>query len=114
MTAAELATLALRQLGVIGANESADANDQAEALAAYERYFAELEERTLATWDYDDVPARVQHALSMFLAVRLAPLFFSEGRDANAQRAQEAMAERQLMRIIQRRHIGGATEADYY
>ncbi len=114
MTAAELATLALKQLGVVGAGEAPDANDQAEALASYARYYAELEERTLATWDYDDVPERVQHPLSMFLAVRLAPLFFTEGRDANAQRAQEQMAERQLMRIIGRRHIGGATEADYY
>lgn len=114
MTAAELASLALKQLGVIGANEAADANDQAEALAAYARYYAELQERALATWEYDVVPARIEQPLSIVLAVRLSPMFFTGARTFAQQQQEEQRAERGLLRIIHRPHIGGETEIEVY
>jgi hypothetical protein len=110
VTESDLAALALKKLGVIGAQEEPSADDAAEAVASYERYFAELDERALATWSVETPPSWAGEGLANVLAARLRPMFTPDKYDER----EEDAAERGLLRTIMRGKTNVVTEGEYF
>lgn len=112
-TTADLAEAVLRELGVIDATESPEANDETYVIDAYNFKFDELVDRELAYWSKTAIPNQI------FLAVRDLIInevrgAFGEPMTAEQKEMQEIIILRQFRRHTQRRASGHATVADYF
>ncbi len=110
MTESDLATLTLKKLGVVGAADTPDAADSEDVVTAYEQYYAELDERTLANWTMAVIPARCADGLAKVLAARLRPQF---GAGVYSE-AEFVTAERGLLRVIARDVTDYVEGGDYF
>jgi hypothetical protein len=72
MTKAQLRNHILQQLGVIGAGETASAEDAALMETIIDNCQSELDELEIATWTTSDVPAFAIEGMSMFVRASCA------------------------------------------
>ena len=141
-TTADLAEAVLRELGVIDATESPEANDETYVINAYNFKFDELVDRELAYWSKTAIPNQIFIAVrdliinelvdrelaywtktaipnQIFLSVRDLIInevrgAFGEPLSAEQKEMQEIIILRQFRRHTQRRASGHATVADYF
>lgn len=114
MTKTELAQLALRKLGVISANETPSAADDADMQATYTRLYAELLERGLATWPEATIPDRIGEHLANVMAGRMRPQFTGEAWSPSTIEAETRVAMRPLLEILVMQKSQARTKAEYY
>lgn len=67
MTKEEFRDHALRQLGVIGAGENADAHDAVMMETIIDNCHDELEQMEVATWSVDDIPGFAVESLIQYI-----------------------------------------------
>jgi hypothetical protein len=114
MTKTELARLALLQLGVISSGETPTDADSADMIATYDRYYAELVERRLASWSAATIPDRIAEHVARIVGNRMRSQFFGERRLAAEVMADEKLAERPLLEQLREPKTEARTKADYF
>ncbi len=114
MTKTELAQLALRKLGVLSANETASAADDADMQATYTRLYAELLERGVAVWPETNIPDRYAEHLANVMAARMRPQFTGEAFSTAAIEAETFIAMRPLLQLLTAFKSQARTKAEYY
>lgn len=107
-TVSDIATLALKHLGVIGAGETASADDSTEAQNAYARFYAEIQEDAFNTWPSDTIPAYLEDAVKLCVASRVRPIFYAT--DPAIHEAEVKTADRMLKALLRRKATQAPTQ----
>jgi len=101
-TKTEIATLALRTLGVVPEEQVPTAFQMATATAGVTRAHAELAYHSIAYWDVDACPEGVASAFADYVAGDLAPLLATQERIPHFQ-ARMIGAMRRMSAVTARR-----------
>ena len=111
-TSLDIATLALKHLGVIAAEETPASDDATEGTDAYDRLYAELQEDGFAVWASASIPRYLEDALMRCVAARLRPIFFTV--EPALHEAETMSADQTLKRWLRRRRTEAPVEIQDY
>lgn len=101
-TSSDIATLALRHIGVIGEDETPTAAANTTCTTAYDRLYAELQEEGFAVWATASIPTFLVEALMLNVAARVRPEFQTVGPGEHA--AERVIAWGELVAKLRRAH----------
>lgn len=114
-TTTDLATHVLRELGVLDATESPDAEDEDYVTDAYEAKWEELAApgMKLAYWPRSTIPRPVLLILRDLIMLEVAGAFGQQIDPAEKEQKERIIIQR-LRRHVQVQGSGKQTEASYY
>lgn len=97
-TQVELASDAMRHLGLIAANETADGHDVTYAVKRYAELVEELKDFGFAYWALNEIPINVYSAMTELLALEISEafgIFYSiQERETRARLARSRLGRR--------------------
>ena len=107
MTREEFRDHLLRQIGVIGAGETADAHDAEMAETIIDNCHSELEQQEVALWSIDDIPGYAVEGFALYCKANCT----AWGQDYNP--GLQELGVRRLRTVTADKRAGRGT-ADYF